>query len=187
MAPKVDIRPDPDRVAQQLDALYAELPRLDCKGKCWRCCARVLMAPGERDRLRREGVEVPTVEEMRREGRELCPALKSHRCTVYTARPLMCRLWGIEESMRCPYGCVPDGGWVSEAEAVRFWLRAYAIAGWPVEKQPRLNPREVAAELRRQEAKMAKLPGGGTTRIQPEGGSGDGGSRGARLPWRRKR
>jgi hypothetical protein len=186
MARKLQHQRSEAEIARQLDALYAELPKLDCKGKCWKCCGKVLMAPGERERLRREGgVDVPTVDQMRREGRELCPALKNHRCTVYTARPLMCRLWGIEEGMRCPYGCVPDGGWLSEAEAALFWFRAYAIAGWPVEKEPQLNPRQVADELRQHEAKMAKMPGGGRTRVQPDAGSADG-SRRPRLPWRRK-
>jgi hypothetical protein len=97
----------------------------------------------------------------------------------------MCRLWGIEEGMRCPYGCVPEGGWLSEAEAAWFWFRAYAIAGWPVEKRPQLNARQVAAELRRHEAKMAKLPGGGRIRVQPDDDAGNG-ARASRLPWRRK-
>lgn len=176
-----------ERIARQLDTLYAELPRLDCQGKCWKCCTRVLMAPGERDRLLREGgVKVPTVDEMRAQGRELCPALRSHRCTVYMTRPLMCRLWGIEESMRCPYGCVPEGGWMSETEATWFWYRAYAIAGWPEEKQPRLSPRQVRTELRAHERKMATLPGGGRIRIQPDPASRPA-SRRSRLPWRRKR
>lgn len=159
----------PEQIAARLDALYAELPKLDCKGRCWKCCGPVLMAPGERERLRREGgVEVPTVPEMQREHREICPALVSHRCSAYTVRPLMCRLWGIEEGMRCPYGCVPEGGWLSEAEATRFWLRAYAIAGWPVEKEEQLTHQQVVARLRTLEAALAKLPGGAPPRIQPE-------------------
>jgi hypothetical protein len=179
---KPDVSGDPREIARRLDALYAELPELDCKGKCWKCCGRVLMAPGERERLREEGgVEVPTVDEMRAQHRDLCPALQSHRCTAYLVRPLMCRLWGIEESMRCPYGCVPEGGWMSEAEATLFWYRAYAIAGWPVEKEPRLNPRQVAAELRRHEAALARLPGGRPERIQPD----ELPKRRRRRPWRR--
>nr|MDQ4040425.1 YkgJ family cysteine cluster protein [Actinomycetota bacterium] len=133
-----------DRVAQRLDALYAELPSLECKGKCWKCCGKVLMAPGERERISREGgVDIPTVAEMRREHRELCVALKDHRCTVYDVRPLVCRLWGIEETMRCPYGCVPEGGWMTTEEATHFRLRAWAIAGWSSDEDERLTPKQV--------------------------------------------
>jgi hypothetical protein len=159
-----------ERIAQQLDALYAGLPKLDCKGKCWKCCGPVLMSPGERDRVRREyGAELPTVDEMRRDHRTMCPALKSHRCTVYTARPLVCRLWGIEETMRCPYGCVPEGGWMTEQEATGFWTRAYAIAGWPVEKEERLTSRELAERVRQWERQWASLPETRRARILPDG------------------
>ncbi len=169
-------------IAEQLDALYAELPKLACKGKCWKCCGPVLMSPGERERIRREGgVEVPTVPEMRREHRTMCPALKNHRCTVYTARPLVCRLWGIEETMRCPYGCVPEGGWMSEREAVGFWLRVYTIAGWPMEKEERLTPKQVAERLRRYQEGVARDPEG-MARVQPEAEP----PRGLRR-WRRSR
>jgi hypothetical protein len=152
-----------DRVGEQLDALYGELPKLRCKGKCWKSCARVLMAPGERDRVEREeGIRLPTVDEMRRTHRTTCPALKDHRCSVYAVRPLMCRLWGIEETMRCPFGCVPEGGWLSESEATRLWLRAYVVAGWPVEKKEKLTRKQLADRLRRHEATMV-----GPRQVQP--------------------
>jgi hypothetical protein len=174
---------DPARMAAELDALYAELPNLDCKGRCWKCCGPVLMAPGERERLASEGgAEVPTIDVMHREHRTMCPALKNHRCTAYLVRPLMCRLWGIEETMRCPYGCVPEGGWMTEEEATGFWLRAYAIAGWPVEKDEQLSPQQVLQRLRGHQAKMRSLSGGAPARVQPDAASG---GRRRLLPWRR--
>ena len=36
-----------------------------------------------------------------------CPLLRHGRCTVYAQRPLVCRLWGVTESMECPHGCRP--------------------------------------------------------------------------------
>lgn len=30
------------------------------------------------------------------------------RCSVYVVRPLLCRLWGMVDKMRCPHGCVPS-------------------------------------------------------------------------------
>jgi Fe-S-cluster containining protein len=37
-----------------------------------------------------------------------CPYLEEERCTVYEVRPLICRLWGLVESMPCPWGCKPE-------------------------------------------------------------------------------
>jgi hypothetical protein len=62
----------------------------------------------------------------------------------------VCRLWGIDETMRCEYGCKPQGGWLTRMEAVRFSIRTYLVAGWPQEV-PRLSPKEAAELLRRGE------------------------------------
>jgi hypothetical protein len=165
----VHAQPTAAEMARRLDALYAELPKLDCKGKCWKCCGRVLMGPGERERISREGgVDIPTVAEMRREHRDLCVALKSHRCTVYDVRPLVCRLWGIEETMRCPFGCVPEGGWMSTDEATEFRLRAWVIAGWSSDEDEELTPKQVADRLREHRRWLATFPGGRPTRIVPD-------------------
>jgi hypothetical protein len=38
-----------------------------------------------------------------------CPALTVlGRCSIYEDRPTICRLWGVVESMPCPWGCRPD-------------------------------------------------------------------------------
>jgi Fe-S-cluster containining protein len=172
-------------MGERLDALYAELPQLKCKGKCWKCCGKVLMGPGERERISREGgVDLPTVAEMRRDNRELCVALKSHRCTVYDVRPLVCRLWGIEETMRCPYGCVPEGGWMTTDEATGFRLRAWVIAGWSSDEDERLSPKQVADRLREHEKAMSRLPGGRPARILPDDEPAASGS-GLLRRWRR--
>ena len=42
--------PDPERVAA-LDALYAELPHLECRGLCWHSCGPIDMSHTERDRI----------------------------------------------------------------------------------------------------------------------------------------
>jgi hypothetical protein len=151
----------------QLDALYAELPRLPCKGKCWHSCGPVLMAPGERERIRRVGdVRIPTYPPERHGQLMTCPALESHRCTVHPARPMMCRLWGIAEWMRCPFGCKPEGGWMSREEAELFFFRTYLIAGWPVEqREEALSPRELTVRVRQLEAKFKRNP---PARVDPD-------------------
>lgn len=139
------------RVGAKLDALYAQLPSLDCKGKCWESCGPVRMSPGERDRILREaGVEIPPPEQMARDGCKTCPALKDRRCTVYEIRPMACRLWGTDESMRCPLGCEPDGGWIGEVEGVGFKYKSYLIGGFP-SGVTKMTPKQVAEFLRRGE------------------------------------
>jgi hypothetical protein len=108
---------------------------------------------------------------MRREHRNLCVALKSHRCTVYDVAH-SCRLWGIEETMRCPYGCVPEGGWMSTDEATEFRLRAWVIAGWSSDEDEQLTPKQVADRLRVHRRWLSTLPGGWPARIVAEAGSG---------------
>lgn len=52
-------RPTPS-VAAQLDALYAEVPTIDCQGLCWDSCGRIDMSNAERRRIQAErGVDIP--------------------------------------------------------------------------------------------------------------------------------
>jgi hypothetical protein len=95
-----------------LRKLYDSLPRLECKGLCHDSCGPIAMSD----------LEVKHMEEHR--GGPLpqsmpdgetcvqaitCPLLRDNRCSVYRARPLLCRLWGLvdDEHMRCPSGCRP--------------------------------------------------------------------------------
>lgn len=79
-----------------LRALYDGLPSLDCKQLCQASCHDVPVLTAERDSLGDLG-------------QDRCPRLDdAGQCTVHDARPLMCRLWGVVENMRCPYGCEPS-------------------------------------------------------------------------------
>lgn len=97
-----------------LEALYAELPKMQCKGKCQDSCHSVGLAKIEQDVIKkRHGICINTglyIESG-------CPALGMFgQCQVYPDRPLICRLWGMLESMRCPWGCLPEGGLLSEEQ-----------------------------------------------------------------------
>lgn len=37
-----------------------------------------------------------------------CTFLNGTRCSLYSIRPVICRLWGVVESMPCPHGCKPE-------------------------------------------------------------------------------
>ena len=70
------------------------------------------MSNEEDGRLQELGVMVPSMVDgvaSIESGEEYwCPALREGRCTVYDARPAICRLWGATISMPCPHGCTPD-------------------------------------------------------------------------------
>lgn len=126
--------PDPERVAA-LDALYAELPYLECRGLCWHSCGPIDMSHTERDRITELGVTIPgytreAAERYRTTGKvEACPALGPFRtCGVHEVRPMICRLWGSTENMRCPHGCRPSRE-LTEDEGYTYLERSRAIGG----------------------------------------------------------
>lgn len=174
------------RVEERLDALYAELPRLECKGLCAHSCIPIEMAPGERDRIRREtGVEIPPGDDLIAKGHTSCVALKDGRCTVHPLRPMICRQWGIDETMPCPHGCLPEGGWMNRLESHRFALRTYLIAGWPAKMDP-LTPKQVAEHLRRDEVRAMLAEAAEEARPLREAAERERQRQGRRRwPWRR--
>jgi hypothetical protein len=130
----------------KLDAMYAELPALECKGLCADSCRTIDLSTVERDRIRQAGgPEIPPL--LTTPDDSKCPALEEGRCTVHPVRPMICRLWGIGEQMKCQYGCKPEGGWISAADTQRFLMRSYLVGGWP-DSIPRRSPKEIVTFLR---------------------------------------
>lgn len=109
--------------AGQLDALYAELPKLDCLGLCSDSCHYIGMTKLESQRIKRsKGFEISMMHSP-------CPALNfMGRCGVYDLRPMICRLWGLTEDMPCHYGCKPER-YLTREEGFSFLARAREIAG----------------------------------------------------------
>lgn len=87
-----------------LDALYASLPTIACQGKCQGACGPTPMSAREFSRLNGATLTPPGFHAQTR----TCRYLKHDRCSVYPLRPLICRLYGIVESLRCPEGCEPS-------------------------------------------------------------------------------
>lgn len=118
------------KVEKALDALYSELPTIACAGKCQASCGPIqnAMTRAERDRIEnRVGHPIPKLELKTRP--KPCPLLtRSGHCSVYTARPAICRLWGVVETMPCPHGCVPDY-YLTHDEGHAFLRRVAAIGG----------------------------------------------------------
>lgn len=109
-------------------AAYAAVPSANCQGKCQASCGLVPWSAAEWARIQRlKGSATPKFEQvgtmvlpMVVEGADgiCCPLLSEFtgHCTVYKLRPILCRLWGVTESMPCEFGCTPERV-VSDADA----------------------------------------------------------------------
>lgn len=119
--------PNPRRRTAQLEALYARLPRMECQGLCHDTCG-----PLEVSVLERQRVEAAAGHELTCGERASCSMLtEDRRCSVYEIRPLICRLWGLVESMPCHYGCRPEGGLIPDSEGQQMLVEALQIGGDP--------------------------------------------------------
>ncbi len=109
-------RPTRTEALEQLDELYDSVPGIVCRGLCHDSCTVIDASELERERLRARGVELPDRgEQMALRGRVAagervrCPALSGlNTCRVYEVRPLICRVFGVTQSLRCEHGCVPE-------------------------------------------------------------------------------
>lgn len=101
-----------DRAAQ-LDDIYAQIPDVDCIGKCWDSCGSLQMTGVERRRiLAAGGPDIPDGGVVA----AMCPALTLlKRCSIHDLRPTVCRFFGVLESMPCNYGCRPKDGLLPDA------------------------------------------------------------------------
>lgn len=88
---------------------------MNCLGLCADCCGPVEGGRREMVRMARAGVRLPprrdaVLQMLRNDGEYSCPALVAGRCSVYAARPAVCRVFGASVDMICPYGCRPAPG-----------------------------------------------------------------------------
>jgi Fe-S-cluster containining protein len=96
-----------------LAEIYAKVPDAGCKGLCWESCTSVPVFPLELEQLEektgRKLEETTPIMGATLTGSPgaTCPYLVLRRCTVYEARPLICRVFGVAEGLPCPHGCVP--------------------------------------------------------------------------------
>lgn len=124
-----------------LQSLYDQIPAVPCSGQCGRdrhntCCGPIGCTVVEAELLEAfngttcDWVALPDGSVMMdpTERTDLrCPHLGlSGQCEAYAVRPLICRLWGAVERMRCPWGCKPDR-WLSDADAHRLMAEARRV------------------------------------------------------------
>lgn len=106
----------------KLADVYARLPRIECKRLCVSSCEPIAWSRSEGHAMRRAagvksiGLVGPDM---------LCPMLdrEAGLCTIYEARPLICRLFGLVDNdlLRCRYGCVPER-WVTPEEVRELFI-----------------------------------------------------------------
>jgi len=135
-----------------LAAIYARIPRMNCKGLCTRYCGVIGLTGTERALIEATH-EIPVVTTT---DTLTCPLLVEGRCSAYEVRPAICRIWGTIRArtsmMHCPHGCRPKR-WLSDAEA-----RAILDAIRAISPDLRALHADLDAELRAKNAVLA--PGG---------------------------
>ena len=108
---------------EALEQLYAQLPPMQCQGKCQASCTPIVFSRLEGERIRQAVGSVPLAD-----SRLTCLMLRDGRCSIYRLRPLLCRTWGLTPTIRCPHGCEPER-WLTEAEFHELIERVMAIGG----------------------------------------------------------
>lgn len=83
---------------------------MNCKGDCSRYCGAIPCSS-----LERTQIEARAGKPFKTDGSLTCSMLKGTRCSVYSVRPFICRVWGTTKALACPHGCEPER-WLSEEE-----------------------------------------------------------------------
>lgn len=108
-----------------LAEIYAQVPRIRCKGKCQESCGPIAMSAAEARVIRAVSAGKAEFGDIGGIGQTItnfdpktlhCPLLGPNgRCAIYEHRPVICRIWAVTKEMRCPHGCRPDR-WLSRSE-----------------------------------------------------------------------
>src|SRR3954465_8601297 len=114
------------KAIERLEALYAKLPRVECKGLCFVACGPVPMTQLEADRIR--SATPKRRPPMMHEDITCVYLTSKRRCSVYDARPLMCRVWGVIKSLSCMHGCIPER-WLTPSEFLAIAQELERIGG----------------------------------------------------------
>ncbi len=115
----------PDLEAQLL-AIYASVPAINCQRLCHGSCGPIVMSGLEWERLAEAHGGRACSDDL------VCPHLEraSGLCGAYEVRPLICRLWGATERLRCEFGCEPSRV-LSDAEVEALVASVEALTDIP--------------------------------------------------------
>lgn len=122
--------PRTEPALRRVRELYRLLPTIDCQRRCAHSCVPVAMSRSEAVNL---GLPTSSTTTAARGplGVPRCSMLTPEgACGHHDARPMICRLWGVSESMRCPHGCEPDGGrYLTDSEAMELLVHSFVVGG----------------------------------------------------------
>lgn len=114
-----------------LGEIYAEIPKVHCKGLCIASCSTIPLMPIELRQL--EAMTKQTFEVKEREDRagsvllgeigEPCPVLVAGRCGAYDARPSICRIFGAANGLPCRHGCTVEGSSLTDEQSFSIFNR----------------------------------------------------------------
>lgn len=99
-------------------AVYARIPRIECKGLCAESCGPIGCSAREVDAMLDAGVVPPRLRMHPKLGATCSHLTDEGRCAIYAHRPLVCRLYGVVSGLRCPHGCKREGGYLSLNDVV---------------------------------------------------------------------
>lgn len=91
-----------------LREIWDKIPKMvDCKGLCQTSCGPVPVSPLERRLVEeRAGKQLGGKQQ---DGAIACSMLLPNgRCSVYSSRPTICRIWGAATNVPCTHGCKPE-------------------------------------------------------------------------------
>jgi Fe-S-cluster containining protein len=126
-------------LGRRLDAIYARLPAIACRGECAVGCSSIVLTDLEAQRLqaathvkpRTVLLPAPVVDAHGNTRRQRCVYLDVRdRCRAYAVRPLICRVFGLVRMLSCPRGCVPDQ-WLMDTAFVALAREVAAIGDRP--------------------------------------------------------
>ena len=92
-------------IINRLEAIYAQIPEVTCT-HCHHCCGPLIWFKPEEINIRRFLQEnnmkylTKSSEEFAQNGIK-CPYIKNDRCSIYPARPIVCRLQGNIAELPC--------------------------------------------------------------------------------------
>lgn len=113
--------------------LWDQVPDVACKGLCQEQCTVIAMSEEELAMVRERIPSFPGATEGMNRVMQVdhykCPALVLGRCSVYDVRPMVCRMWGSEERLKCGHGCVPVGGHLPARAGMRLMDEIREVGG----------------------------------------------------------
>jgi Fe-S-cluster containining protein len=112
-------------MSDELQEIYDEIPDIECKGECHESCGPIAYSDAEANRIEQSGESPPEPVSGSHRCDKLIPLVK--KCSIYEDRPLICRLFGVVEGMKCPHGCKPEGGYLSDVRAFQLMRKAEKI------------------------------------------------------------